>query len=262
MHELERRQHLLHSQLPAFARKLDWTRQIVTDAMTKIEVPYFALSGGIDSQVLLDILWRAGYRMPILHGDDGADFPETLQTLQTLIASYQLDFSNIRCMAPWRDWCIEMDRPDLCNDPSALGSWLNPHEWTDTWDSLKAACSHGYTGVFLGMLAKESRSRSYALHNGYKPIYQVKSEQGMWHCSPLAAWDKRDIWAYVAQNNLPYNPVYDKLAILGVPLDRRRVAPLTCFRTTQYGSVAQLKSGWPELYNMLADAFPRIRVYG
>lgn len=262
MDRLERRQHELHAQLPAFARTLDWTRQLIDDAMQKIETPYLALSGGVDSQVLLDLLWRAGYRMPVRWSDDGYDYPETLACLQMLIQAYQLDFHAIRNLHAWQRWCEEMDRPDLCDDPAALEAWGNPHEWTET----RTAAQHqehqqGYTGVFLGLLAKESRARSYALQSGYKALYQVKSEGGMWHCSPLAAWDKRDVWAYVTKYNLPYNAAYARLAALGVPLERRRVAPLTCFRTAQYGSVAVLRQGWPELYNRLATTFPGVRAY-
>lgn len=155
-----------------------------------------------------------------------------------------------------------MDRPDLADDPAALEAWGNPHTWDDTWHTLtRDAGAHGYDGVFLGMLATESRSRAYQLHDGHRPLYRVKSEQGIWHCSPLASWTKRDIWAYVVANDVPYNPVYDRLAELGVPLARRRVAALTCFRVQQFGSVAVLRSGWPDLYNRLAATFPHVRAY-
>lgn len=262
MDNLERTQHLLHSQLPAFARKLDWTRQIIEDGMTKITQPYIAFSGGIDSTVLLDLFWQAGHPMPVLWGDDAWDFPENLAFLKATEQRYGFRLTRIRSLNPWRDWCLEMDRPDLCDDPAALGAWFNPHEWDETWPSLThGAPLHGYTGVFLGMLAKESRSRQYVLKNGYKPLYQVKSEGGMWHCSPLAAWSKSEVWAYAISHELPYNPVYDKLAELGVPLERRRVAPLTCFRVLHLGSGVVLRSGWGELWNTLACSFPRIREY-
>lgn len=262
MDEMERRQHLLHAQLPAFQRKVDWSRQLIDDAFAHAGIWYLAFSGGIDSTVLLHLLREAGYRGPILWGDDGADYPETLTFLAEAEQRCQARIQRIRCLDPWRDWCEEMNQPDLADDPAAQDAWINPCTWDATWRSLAHdAHAHGYSGVFLGMMAKESRSRQYALHNGYKTLYQVKSEDGMWHCSPLAAWDKRDIWAYAATRCLSYNPVYDRLAAIGVPLERRRVAPLTCFRTVQYGSVVHLRVGWPALYARLSTLFPSTRAY-
>jgi phosphoadenosine phosphosulfate reductase len=262
MRDMERLQHELHASLPAFKRKIDKAKAIIDEALAVMPHPYIALSGGLDSSIVLDLLYAQGIRLDVLWGDDGFDFPETLQFLAATEERYGFRMQRIRCMQPWRDWCHEMDRPDLAHDPEALSAWGNPQHWDGTWQSLKDAPSRGsYSGVFLGLLASESRGRTYALKGGYQPLYQVASEQGMWHCSPLATFDKRDCWAYVTSKGIPYNPVYDRLAELGVPLERRRVAPLTCFRTMQYGSVVALKQGWPELYNRLCMTFPRVRSF-
>jgi phosphoadenosine phosphosulfate reductase len=67
------------------------------------------------------------------------------------------------------------------------------------------------------------------------------------------------VWAYAITQELPYNPVYDRLAALGVPLERRRVAALTCFRATRFGSHVWIRAGWPDLFNQLAHIFPLVR---
>ncbi len=261
MDEIEQYQHKLHARTSGFNHKLERTWDICQEAMKQDAHFYLAFSGGIDSTCLLALLYWGGYRVPLLWGDDGFDYPESMDFLKQTEEKYNIRITRIRCMQPWRDWCNEMGRPDLANDPQALEAWGSPHTWDATWQSLKDASQHSYGGVFLGLLASESRTRSYALHDGWKPLYQVKSEGGMWHCSPLANWTKRDIWAYVVSRNLPYNPIYDTLASLGLPLERRRVAPLTCFMVLQYGSVVALKQGWPQLYNQLAAMFPRVREY-
>lgn len=260
MRDIEHLKHELHAKLPAFKRKLDKARAIIDEALA-INVKWsLSFSGDIDSTVLLDLLKDAHL---VTHwGDDGADYHQTLQFLSDTEQRYNFELQRIRCLEPWRDWCLEMDRPDLAQPgPEMDAAWLNPHQWHGTWQSLKDAAHHGYGGVFLGLLASESRGRGYALKNGHKPLYQVK-EDGMRHCSPLASWTKQDIFAYVASRNIAYNAVYDRLAELGVPLERRRVAPLSCFRVMQYGSHGHiLKNIDHEIYNKLSAIFPKIREY-
>jgi len=259
--DIEKMQFELHAKLPTFKRKIDKARAIIDEALA-INVRWsLSFSGGIDSTVLLDLLNDA--HITTHFGDDGADYSQTLQFLSETEQRYNFELQRIRCLEPWRDWSIEMARHDLAvPGPAMDAAWLNPHQWHSTWPSLKHAVYHGYSGVFLGLLASESRSRSYALKGGHKPLYQVVSGHGMWHCSPLASWTKQDIFAYAVSRNIAYNPVYDRLAELGVPLERRRVAPLSCFRVMQYGSHGYiLKSIDYEMYNKLGAIFPKIREY-
>lgn len=265
MNEIERYQHLLHAKTSGFQRKVERARDIINESREIGQLNWYcAFSGGVDSTVLLDLLFEQQRisDKAVLWGDDGWDYPETLQFLKATEERYFFRLKRIRSMQPWHDWCTEMSRPDLADDPAALAAWGNPRRWDGTWHTLtRDAGAYGYDGVFMGLLASESRKRAYALHDGRKPLYQVKGEGGMWHCSPLAHFTKRDIWAYVTSHELPYNPVYDRLAELDVPLERRRVAPLTCFAVQQYGSVVTLKRGWPELYLRLASTFERVREY-
>src|ERR671917_316282 len=33
---------------------------------------------------------------------------------------------------------------------------------------------------------------------------------GLWKANPLATWSERDVWAYIARHDLPYNPLHDQ----------------------------------------------------
>jgi phosphoadenosine phosphosulfate reductase len=262
MRDIERFQHELHAKTNGFKRKLEQAYRNIDQALELQVTFYCAFSGGVDSTVLLDLLYSRGVRCDVLTGDDGADFLDTLHFLSSTEQRYGFELQRIRCLQPWCDWCIQMGRPDLAEPGLNMdAAWMNPKLWHATWSSLKDAVHHGYGGVFLGLLACESRGRRLVTHDGKRPLYQVEDENGMWHCSPLATWDKRDIWAYITHRNVSYNPVYDTLTDLGIPLERRRVAPLTCFRTMQRGSIVALRQGWPGLYNQLASSFPAIREY-
>ena len=269
MIETERIQHALHAKTASYQRKIERAITTIHDMAQQQQIRWYcAYSGGIDSLVLLDLLYSLDYRIPVIWGDDGYDYHQTLHFLLATEERYHFMLTRVRSMDPWRDWCEEMGRPDLATDPEALAAWGNPKIWHHTWRSLSKDAPTLYDGVFLGMLGTspkrggESVTRQLQMRNGTRHTYQVVSEQNMWHCSPLAHLTKYDIWAYVVSRELPYNPVYDMLATLGVPVRYRRVGPLTCFRTVQYGSVVTLKAGWPAAYNRLAATFPMVRSYG
>lgn len=267
MNDIERLQHELHAKLPAFQRKVDKAKQIIEEALRLCQGWIISFSGGIDSTVMLHLIslcdgWRE--KTDVRWVDDGWDYRESITFLNDTEKLYGFRLHRMRSVHNWREWCVEMGRPDLGNDPQAYEHWGNPRNvWDGGWNSHEEWLQtlQPYGGSFIGMMASESRVRRLVLHNGNKPLYQVKAEHDLWHCSPLAAWTKQDVFAYLITRHVPYNPVYDKFAELGVPLERRRVAPLTCFAVMQYGSHQVLKNVDPELYNKLCAVFPKVRAY-
>lgn len=269
MTEEERMAMRLYARLPGFARKVEQAKAVIRQAL---EIPgqwYVAWSSGVDSTVVLDLVRQmsGGKEVAICYGDNGWDFPESVRFLTEGERFWGFRLKRYRTVESFQDWCHEMGRPDLAENYDAPEAWYNPRQWDETW-LLKDTSFDGYVGVFLGLLGTrrkhggESRARFLQLRGGAHPLYQSAADRGTWHCSPLASWNKRDVWGYIASNNLPYNSVYDKLAELGVPLEQRRVSELTCYRTAHLGSFVNVRRGWPDLYNQLCAVFPDVRAYG
>lgn len=269
MTEEERMAMLLYARLPGFARKVEQAKAVIRQAL---EIPgawYCAFSGGADSLCVLDLLrsMPEGKDVAVCWGCNGWDFPSTLDFLADTERRYGFHLKRYRTVESFQDWCREMGRPDLAEHYDAPEAWYNPRVWDETW-LLKDTSFDGYVGVFLGLLGTrrkhggESRARFLQLRGGAHPLYQSAVDRGTWHCSPLASWTKRDVWSYITWRNLPYNPVYDTLAALGVPLEQRRVSELTCYRTAQRGAFVNIRAGWPDLYNALCAVFPDVRMYG
>ena len=40
--------------------------------------------------------------------------------------------------------------------------------------------------------------------------YELDDKRGIWKFNPLADWTDKDVWRYIFENNLPYNPLHDQ----------------------------------------------------
>ncbi len=73
--------------------------------------------------------------------------------------------------------------------------------------SIRVQKRLGADGVFLGILASESRRRMFNFLE-YGELYYPKSQK-IWKAHPLAIWTDDDIWAYIRRFNVPYASLYD-----------------------------------------------------
>ena len=267
MREIDRLQFEIHAKSTAFRYKLEEARAIVDSAIALNVSGYVAFSGGLDSTVVLDLVLKVKPDFNVFWIDDGADYRETLQFVEETAIQRKCRIQYIRGVKAWGQWCREMGRPDLVGPGEAMdAAWINPiSHWDEQWLSdtqyPRMLYERGLGLCFTGMMASESKNRNLVLEKGYRPLYQ-RGKFGEWSCCPLAKWQKRDVWAYIVSHHLPYNNVYNKLAELDIPLQHRRVGPLTCFRIMHYGTHGHvLKHVDYELYNRLSNVFPKIREY-
>jgi phosphoadenosine phosphosulfate reductase len=231
-----------HAMTRCFSSRVCKSEGLITEALAEHGPWCISFSGGKDSTVLLDLVSRQCPGAPVVWMDDGWDFPETLMFLTE--TEQRIGRHILRIAVPVRSpyW---RDVPYPGDDP-AFG-----HPSDMDFDAWCASFSS-----FVGVRAEESGDRSMMLRH-YGTLFHNKT-WGHWNCYPLAYWDTEDIWAYIASRDLPYNPVYDKLEELGVPLKYRRVGPLTAYMAWRYGWMVTVRRGWPELYNRFAAALPQI----
>jgi 3'-phosphoadenosine 5'-phosphosulfate sulfotransferase (PAPS reductase)/FAD synthetase len=235
----------------AFRRKLNQANYAIQEAMRTYGPKYVAVSGGKDSLVVLDLLHKAGYGRELDYwwGDDGWDYPETLTFLDRLEEIYQIEISRFR-----NDWATA----DFAKKFGPIGRF-NQQVHDAAGQSAHINLPEKYNLIFLGLRKDESSARYLNLKKRGLLYYAANRKE--WHSCPLAKWTSRDIWAYIVGNGLEYNPVYDKLAELGVELKYRRVGPLTVHMVWQYGMLSTLKRGWPDLFNEFARRVPEARQF-
>lgn len=232
---MDRRVDLLRFRQPYFQGKVDRTRALIAKALSAMQRPYVAFSGGKDSLVCLALVLEQRPTITVIWSDDELEHQETVEYIRRLAVEWPFELvicagwaEHAGWFRPWRDRPFWRDQ---------LPGTVHVGEMLQTWGPRQ-----GYDGTFLGLRrAENARRKTYlgargALH---------RCRDGTWRCNPLSGWTGDEVWAAIAGLGLPYNPVYDRLAQIGVPRDRQRIGPLPLAEGWH------LRLGWPDLYRRL-----------
>lgn len=220
---------LLRARLRTFQFLVERTMGLIDTALADARQPYVAISGGKDSTVLLHLVRQVAPTITAIWSDDELEHEETVAFL--LLQAPLV----VRGHATHEGWFTAWtDEP----------FWREPVPGSIAIPGLSAPWSvtAGYDLVFLGLRRAESARRRLAITaNGRR----FRGVEGQWRCSPLADWTTDDIWAYIASRDLDYNPVYDRLAQIGVTREEQRVGPLPLAHGWH------LRAGWPDVWRRL-----------
>ena len=47
-------------------------------------------------------------------------------------------------------------------------------------------------------------------HPGRRPKFGWDERFGLWKLNPLADWDDKQVWNYIKEHHVPYNPLHDQ----------------------------------------------------
>ncbi len=245
MNGLERAGFLAHSRTAGFMRRVREAEGLIAEALRQRSGWSIGFSGGKDSTVVLDLVRRLAPETPVCWLDDGWDYPETLRFIAETEDRLGIHILRITSEATSPFWA-------RVPYPGDAPHYEHPSDMDfQTWRRAYHS--------FIGVRAQESGARRIHLRS-HTPIY-YSAEWGHWTCCPLARWRHEDVWAYIASRDLAYNRVYDRLAELGVPLQYRRVGPLTAWMVWDRGTLAVLRAGWSDLYNRFVAALPQVAKY-
>ena len=218
-------------------KKIAWSLERIERALILLKRPSLAFSAGKDSTVLLHLVRQFAPDIITIYGNTTIEFPECIQFAKRLKHEWKLNFYEAR---PDRSfwWIVENYGWPLMGKTFGVGGVAHKTSREQFFDDLAArgeldgqyaiqaevpissACctflkerpseklqqALGVDGVFLGILASESRQRMFNFLQ-YGEWYKTK--EGIWKSHPLAIWTDDDIWAYIRREKLPYATLYD-----------------------------------------------------
>jgi len=218
--------------------KIEWTRKRIELALCELEQPSVAFSAGKDSTVLLHLVRQYRPDVIAIYGNTTIEFPECVKFARWLRDQWRLNYYEAKPdVTFW--WVVreygwplmgktfgvggvahKSSRAQFFDDLAARGELAGDYAIQAEVPISSACCTFlkerpsqklqkelGVDGVFLGIMAGESRQRTFNFLE-YGEWYYPKSQK-VWKCHPLAIWTDEDIWAYIHRYQVPYASLYD-----------------------------------------------------
>jgi phosphoadenosine phosphosulfate reductase len=156
---------------------------------------YVACSFQKEASVIMDMLVKIEPSTRFFTLDTGFLFPETVATWQALEDHYGITVeaaAGISVAEQARQHGDELWKrdPDACCGIRKVTPLRERLATVDAW--------------VAGLRREQSPSRSTT------PKLHWDDKHGLWKANPLADWTERDVWNYIAANDVPYNELHDK----------------------------------------------------
>lgn len=148
--------------------------------------PHLALAASMADALVIDIAVKVSPAIEVVFIDTGYHFPETLETVEVIRKRYGL---NLRIMTvPPHDEELWKVDPENCCSSVKVGQLDRALASKAAWMS--------------GLRRDEAPSRANAAIVG-------RDVRGLIKVNPIANWTEHDANMYMAEHDVPYNPLLD-----------------------------------------------------
>ena len=156
---------------------------------------YVACSFQKEASVIMDMLLRIQPDARFFTLDTGVLFPQTYGVWRRLEERYGIRVDAYRGPSLERQAAEHGDAlwsrdPDACCEIRKVGPLEQALSGVDAWVS--------------GLRREQSPTRAGT------PKLHWDERHGLWKANPLADWSERDVWAYIARHDIPYNDLHDR----------------------------------------------------
>jgi phosphoadenosine phosphosulfate reductase len=139
-----------------------------------------------EEAVLIDMLMALEPSARIFTIDTGVLFPETYQAWRAIERRYGV---RVEIVDALRDDNLPWTQAQCCSERKVA--------------ALDIALD-GLDGWITGLRREQAPTRANAPKLGFD------ERRGIWKANPLADWDSRRVWDYIARHDVPYNPLHDR----------------------------------------------------
>ena len=193
-----------------------------------------AFSGGKDSLAVLHLALEVNPDIHVIYNNTTVEFPETLQYVQELKKEWGFSLHVTNCPVSFFKAVLERGWADHEN------RWCcKPYKEEPAFQHM---ISQGFRAEITGTTRTESIYR-----RSLSPIKIPKKEPYIIRVNPVYDWNEWEVWRYIRENGLHYNPLYD--------MGYRRIG-CWCCPINGWTHYRRLKKTHPKLYNFLLDFRP------
>lgn len=156
----------------------------------------FACSFGAEDVVIVDMLQKISPSTDVFYLDTDFHFKETYETRDAMAERYNLDFVRVSPEITPEEQAQRYGDELWKSDPNACCNIRKVEPLTRILSQ--------YDAWITGIRRDQAPTRA----NAKKIEYDVKF--GLVKFNPLASWTSEDVWNYIRENDVLYNPLHDR----------------------------------------------------
>ncbi|NBO93757.1 MAG: phosphoadenylyl-sulfate reductase [Planctomycetia bacterium] len=155
-----------------------------------------ATAFGAEGVCILHLLAKIGSGVRVFNLDTGYQFPETLAVRERIRERYGIEVEFVRPELTVAEYEAEHGgplyglRPDQCCHDRKIVPLRRFLAGFEAWIS--------------------AIRRDQTTHRAKADVVQWDSKFGLAKVNPLLNWTKSDVWRFILENDIPYNPLHDQ----------------------------------------------------
>lgn len=175
----------------------DSAQDILRVAVQRIPNLTLACSFGAEDMVLLDMLMAIDPTANVFYLDTDVLFPETYALRDAAIAKYGIRrLRQVKSLLTLDEQAARHGNALWSVDPNACCSLRKVQPLERTLSE--------YDGWITGIRRDQSPTRANA------QVFEQDTRFGLVKVNPLVTWTTDQVWAYIQEHNVPYNPLHDQ----------------------------------------------------